>query len=49
MSYISSRVKEMTGYFNHEAKYVGKQKQNPFHKTRNPQVGQNELPSRLMI
>ena len=28
----------MRQYFNREAKYLGKQKANPFHKTKNPQV-----------
>lgn len=37
MSFISNRAKSMREYFNHEAKYVGKQKANPFHKTKNPQ------------
>ena len=38
MSSISNRAKSMRQYFNHEAKYLGKQKANPFHKTKNPQV-----------
>lgn len=37
MSSISNRAKSMRQYFNHEAKYLGKQKANPFHKTKNPQ------------
>ena len=29
----------MPQYFNHEASFSGKHKENPFHKTKNPQVG----------
>ena len=38
MSFISVRARSMPQYFNHEALFSGKHKQNPFHKTKNPQV-----------
>ncbi|KAL9955480.1 hypothetical protein ACROYT_G036811 [Oculina patagonica] len=37
MSCISVRAKAMRQYFNHEAKFSGRQGANPFHKTKNPQ------------
>lgn len=39
MSFISVRARSMPKYFNHEALFSGKHKENPFHKTKNPQVG----------
>ena len=39
MSFISVRARSMRQYFNHEASFSGKHKENPFHKTNNPQVG----------
>ena len=33
----------MPQYFNHEASLSGKHKENPFHKTKNPQVGARRL------
>lgn len=45
MSFISVRARSMPQYFNHEATFSGKQKENPFHKTKNPQVGLRELRS----
>ena len=43
MSFISVRARSMPQYFNHEASFSEKHKKNPFHKTKNPQVGASRL------
>ena len=49
MSFISVRARSMPQYFNHEATFSWKQKENPFHKTKNPQVGLKELFTRSAV